>query len=67
MKPAVEFVGQVLSIGLLVCFAAAAGYRNGRLDADKKWQRLLAEKNVLVLDVSTNYTTNFHGNFQWVK
>ncbi len=47
--------------------ASRVGYLRGTRDTEIKWQSLLAEKNILVLDVSTNYTTNFHGNFQWVK
>lgn len=58
---------RVLLVSLLVCMVTFAGYRSGWLAADKMWQDRLAEKNIITLEVSTTHTTNYAGNFKWVK
>lgn len=63
----VKSVGICLIIIGLTGIASNVGYRRGKLDTEIKWQNILAEKNIIVLDVSTTHTTNYHGDFKWVR
>lgn len=63
----VKSLGIFLLIFGLTGIARKVGYYQGTMDNEIKWQNILAEKNIIVLDVSTTHTTNYHGDPKWVK
>lgn len=56
---------QAVLISVLLLLSLTATYRTGWYVADKEWKTRLVEKGIIVFNVSTNYTTNWHGNFKW--
>jgi hypothetical protein len=54
-----------LLIGMILILCALLATIERRVNI--QWQSRLAAKGIIVLDVSTNYTTNWNGEIKWAK